>query len=342
MIRTALTTRYREYLEMDNTIGPLPKVRFGDWIGEGWNMFAEQWKVWVLSSLILSLFTVVPAIGIYIFIFLAAAAAGGSGSAGLGFALIVLMFAAMALVALLSAYLVCGMYNTAFKQLRGEPISTRDLFSGGESFPRFLLAAIVVGLLTMAGFILCIIPGFIVIGALYFTIPLVVERRMSVADAIQASRNATRGDLFMFVLFALVVSIIAQAGSYLCVGMLVTWPLQYTIAAIAYRDCFGVAGARSFASKSAPPHAYGAPPPSGYQPASPQQWSGYGSSEQPSAIPITSTPSLAPPSTAPQQQAPTGTVQQTPTGKIICPDCQAQLPATARFCARCGRTLVGQ
>jgi len=25
---------------MDNTIGALPKVRFGEWIGEGWNMCA--------------------------------------------------------------------------------------------------------------------------------------------------------------------------------------------------------------------------------------------------------------------------------------------------------------
>ena len=327
---------------MDNTIGPLPKVRFGDWIGEGWNMFAEQWKVWVLSSLVLSLFTVVPAIGIYIFLFIAAAASGGSGSAGLGFLMLAMMFGAMALLVLLSSYLVCGMYQTAFKQLRGETISTRDLFSAGDIFPRFLGAAIVVGILTMIGFLLCIIPGFIVVGALYFAVPLVVERRMSVGDAIQASRNATRGDLLMFVLFALVVSIIAQAGSYLCyVGMLVTWPLQYTIAAVAYRDCFGVAGARSFASKAAPPNAYGAPPPSGYQPAPPQQWPGYDSSAQPSAVPAPAPPA-APPLTAPQQQSLTGAVQQSPTGQVVCPDCQAQLPATARFCARCGRTLIDQ
>jgi uncharacterized membrane protein len=324
---------------MDNTIGQLPKVRFGDWIGEGWNMFAEQWKVWVLNSLVLSLVTVVPAIGIYIFMFLAVAASAGSSSAGVGFVIIVLMLVAMALIVILSSYLICGMYQTAFKQLRGEPISTRDLFSAGESFPRFLGAVIVVGVLAMIGFLLCIIPAFIVVGALYFTVPLVVERRMSIADAIQASRNATRGDLFMFVLFAIVVSIIAQAGSYLCyVGMLVTWPLQYTIAAVAYRDCFGVPGARSFASKAAPPHSYGAPPPVSYQPPPPQQWQGYGSSPQPSAVPAPPTP--APPLTAPQPQSPTAAVQQSSTGEIICPDCKAQLPATARFCARCGRTLV--
>lgn len=325
---------------MENTIGPLPKVRFGDWIGEGWNMFAEQWKVWVLNSLLLSLVTVVPVIGIYILMFVVAAASAGSGSAGLGVVMLAMIFVGMILLVLLSTYLIAGMYHTAFKQLRGEAISTRDLFSPGDRFPAFLGAAILVGILVMIGALLCIVPAFIVAGALYFTLPLVVERRLSVGEAIQTSRDATRGDLFMFVLFALVVSIIAQAGSYLCyVGLLVTWPLQYTIAAIAYRDCFGVAGARSFASKAAPPHSYGAPPPSGYQPVPPQQWPGYGSSAAPPAG-VYQPPADAPPATAPQQQVPTGVVQQTTTGEVTCPECHAELPASARFCARCGRSLI--
>jgi hypothetical protein len=232
------------------------------------------------------------------------------------------------------------MYHTAFKQLRGEPISIRDLFSAGESFPRFLGAAIVTGILAMIGLVLCVIPAFIVLGALYFTLPLVVERRLSIGDAIQRSRDATRGDLLMFVLFAFVVSIIAQAGSYLCyVGMLVTWPLQYTIAAIAYRDCFGVAGARSFSNRAAPPHAYGAPPPSGDQPAPGQEWLDYGSSAPPSAV-YQPPPNAALSLTAPQQQSPTDRVPQSPTAGVTCPECQAQLPATARFCARCGRSLI--
>jgi len=329
---------------MDNAIGTLPKVRFGDWIGEGWNMFAEQWKVWVLNSLLLLLITAVPAVGLYVFLFFAAAASAGSGSAGVGLVMVMLIFAVVMLLALLSSYLICGMYHTAFKQLRGEPISTRDLFSGGETFPRFLGAAVVVGILTMIGFVLCVIPAFIVAGALYFATPLVVERRLSIGDAIQASRDATRGDLFMFVLFALVVSIIAQAGSYLCyVGMLVTWPLQYTIAAVAYRDCFGVAGARSFSSKAAPPHSYGAPPPAGYQPAPPQQWQDYGASPKPPPSAVYQPPPTAvPPVTAAQPQPSTGAVRRSSTGEITCPQCQAQLPATARFCARCGRTLIQQ
>jgi len=321
---------------MDNTIHALPKVRFGEWISEGWNMFAEQWKVWVVNALVLSIVTTVPLLGLYILMLVVPAVTGGRGGAGLGATILALLFLGGIAIALLASYVSAGMYRTAFKQLRGEPISTIDLFSGGDRWPAFLGASILVTVLVLIGTLLCVLPGFIVGGALYFTLPLIVERRLSVGEAIQASRDATRGELFMFVLFALVVSLIAQAGTYLCyVGLLATMPLHYTIAAIAFRDCFGVPGARSFASKLAPPHAYGAPPPSGFQAAGAQQWSGY-APPPPSAV-----YQPPPPATAPQPQTPTGAVLQAPTGEITtCPDCNAELPASARFCARCGRSLI--
>jgi hypothetical protein len=236
--------------------------------------------------------------------------------------------------------------------------------------------------LNLIGSMLCVIPGLIVMGAMYFAIPLVVHGGYGSTEAMRLSREATRGDLFMFVLFALVVSLIAQAGAYACyVGYLATLPLTFTIGAVAYRDVFGVAGARSFASKAVAPNAYGAPPlPPGYQQPGPPQWSGYAPPAQPpgagqwpgyappaqppgsyqgppvapivpSAVPPSIEPtygqSPAPPSPAPEPAAPTGPAESTPTepmparptAEITCPACQAVLPATARFCARCGRSL---
>jgi hypothetical protein len=65
----------------------------------------------------------------------------------------------------------------------------------------------------------------------------------------------------MFTLFAIVVSLIASAGSYACyVGLLATYPLMFTMTAVAYRDCFGVEGALSFRETAASP-------PGGYAPA---------------------------------------------------------------------------
>jgi hypothetical protein len=361
---------------MDNTIGALPKVRFGDWIGEGWNMFAAEWKVWVLNALVFALVTVVPLLGMYFFFFIGMAAASSAGGGPeVGVLLIGLFFVVVLLVGLLSMYVAAGMYRCAFKQLRGEPISTSDIFTAGDCFLQCLLAYILISILTTIGFLLCIVPGFIVMGALYFTLPLIVERKMGPAEAMQASRDATRGDLFMFILFALVVAFLAQAGSYLCyVGMLATLPLHFTIGAVAFRDCFGVPGARSFVSKppipqpyGAPPpggypqYPYGAPPPAGYQPQPPGPWSSPTSpypgppqqapppppsfqppyqSPAPAAHP--SSPQSMPPQSPTQPEAPStsGTAPQrsSPTA-LICPSCQAELPASARFCARCGRMM---
>jgi hypothetical protein len=71
----------------------------------------------------------------------------------------------------------------------------------------------------------------------------------------------------MFILFAFVVQLIAQAGTYACcVGLLATWPLTFTMTVVAYRDCFGVSGALSFKQASSSPQAGYGPTPTTYAP----------------------------------------------------------------------------
>ena len=146
------------------------------------------------------------------------------------------------------------------KQLRGEPFSLGDLFSGGDCFLRVLGVVILIAILASLGMMLCILPAFIVQGLCFFAIPLVVERRMGPVAAIPASIEATKKDWLMFTAFALVVQLIAGAGAILCyVGLLASYPLLFLITSVAYRDVFGVAGA-SNPQTYAPP-----PPPSSWQ-----------------------------------------------------------------------------
>jgi len=311
---------------------------------------------------------------LFLFGVLARLAAGG---AGLSAVAPFMMFFVIGLSILATAYLSAGMYRCAFMQLRGEKISTADLFSGGDKLGKMIVASVLVAFFSFLGMVLCIIPAFIVAGALFFTIPLIVERDLGPIEAMQASREATSGDLWMFVLFAFLVGLIHQAGAYLCyIGLLVTMPLQYTITAIAFRDCFGVPGARSFANTGAAGAAgYGAPPLSGgYQPPSPQSYQPpqYGPQSYPpsSRHPYQSPPqppsynepvpprygpppsavepdqSSVPPATAPQDSPATEPIgppaverPKPAAGEKFCIACGAVLPATARFCARCGQSL---
>jgi hypothetical protein len=201
------------------------------------------------------------------------------------------------------SFLLAGLHRTAFKQLRGQPISVRDLFSGGDVFLPVAGALIITGVLTVLGFSLCILPGFIVVGMLHFAIPLIVERRLGVGEAVGASYNATKSNWFMFVLFVFVLRLLASIGGAVAYfGLVASLPLYFTITAIAYRDIFGVAGARSFVKQRPQSAAYAA------------------ASWRPDAIP--------PPSIMPSQP------EQTLT---ICANCGTALGRAARFCSKCGR-----
>jgi uncharacterized membrane protein len=204
----------------------------------------------------------------------------------------------------LSVLLMGGAYRAAFKQLRGGLVEFRDLFSARNCYWRLLGAMFIHGALTAIGAMLCIIPAFIVSGLLFFTMPLIVERNLGVFEAMRASRDVTQPNLLMFTLFAFVVQLIASAGSYACyVGLLASWPLLFTITAVAYRDCFGVSGARSFLQ------------------AAPAQQAGY------EAPPVFSMPSPAQETASPAA------------GTQLCANCQTSLPATALFCPRCGTNV---
>ncbi len=278
-------------------------------------MFTQQWKGWVTLSASFFVVIVLPMLALiavmYVMMFATmmaqqqhsrGAPPGMPIAAFLGFYLG--FFALFIVLMPLTVLLMGGAYRAAFKQLRGGRVEFRDLLSARDCYWRLLGAALMHVVLGFIGGMLCIIPAFIVGGLLFFTFPLIVERNMGVFEAMRASRDLTQRKLLMFILFAALVQLIASAGSYVCyVGLLATWPLMFTITVVAYRDCFGVEGAKSFAQAPSPQQ--------------PGYGSGYGSGPVPDSPPV-------------EQQS------------MVCPNCQASLPAAAQFCFRCGTNLGAQ
>jgi len=271
---------------MDNN--PVIEVRIGDWISEGWNMFTQQWKGWLTLSASFFVVIILPMLSfiavMYVMMFATMMSQQQHSrnaspempiAAFLGFYLG--LFALIIVLLPLMVFLMGGAYRAAFKQLRGGRLEFRDLFSARDCYWRLLGATLIHGVLVFIGAMLCIIPAFIVAGLMFFTIPLIVERNLGIADAIRASRELTQRRLWMFILFAFLVQLIASVGSYACyVGLLATWPLMFTITVVAYRDCFGVEGARSFS-----------------QTPSPQQ-TGYGAAPVPDSPPVVEPPAVCP------------------------------------------------
>ena len=290
-----------------------PPVKWGDWIGEGWKMFTEQWQGWVKLSLGFFVAIIVPTVAIILVAYIGVLASTlGSASSPRSVppeASLIPVFLMLAAYGLLMIWIVpatafvnAGMYRAAFKQLRGGKIEFRDLFSGRDCFLRLLGAGLLEGLLAGIGFLFCIVPAFLVAGLFFFTQPLIVERGLGVTEAMRESFEYTKKNLFMFVLFAIVVGLLAQIGANACyVGLLATYPLRFTIGAVAFRDSFGMTGARSFLTPS------------------PQAAASYAAPQE--------APNAAPPQL--QQTAP----------QKLCPNCQGPIPASALFCPRCGRNI---
>lgn len=288
-------------------------VRWGEWIGEGWQMFVERWPVWVVDLLILVAAIAVVAVPMYALVIAAAISAQGQDQPPQVPAVLFLFYLiVIPYIMLVTAFLSAGCYHTAMKQLRGEAISVGDIFGGGRYFLRMLVATFIIGIATSVGAMLCILPGFLVMGMFFFTFPLIIERGLGPIEAMSTSFSVTRTNLVMFTLFAFVVHLLAGAGSMACgIGALVTYPLLFTVTAVAYRDCFGVAGARHF-GQTAPP------PPPNYNPS-------YGQS-------YGAPPNYPPPS----PQTPPQTY-----GTVTCPHCQSTVSANSAFCPRCGGNVRG-
>src|SRR5215469_3620593 len=154
------------------------EVKFGDWISEGFRMFIEQWQAWVLQSLVM-IIVLFAIMAIEFFGFFGVAALAGTTLGDSSVVLILLLLPLfLGLSIILGSALVCGMYKSAFKQLRGGRIELNDLFSGLDRFLPVVLAQLLIGALTLVGALCCIIPAYIVAGLFYFTMPLIIDRNL--------------------------------------------------------------------------------------------------------------------------------------------------------------------
>lgn len=206
---------------MANFPSGVPEVKTGDWLRDGWDVFASDIGMFILASLVYNLLN------------------------GLCFPV-------------LYGPLTCGMFLMIFACMEGGRADIKRLFSGfdffGPSFVAgliFFLLGLVGVLVVFFGFVLCVLPSLIGIAllvllqtAFLFTFQLIVRQGLGATEAIAVSYNKIRENLWQFLLFGLVLYLISMAGYSVMLGWLVTTPLVLAASAAAYRDIFGL-GERS-------------------------------------------------------------------------------------------------
>ncbi len=134
---------------------------------------------------------------------------------------------------------ICGIVWVTLKHCRAQEVTFADLFRGFEIFGASFGAGLLFCLMVGAGLVFFVVPG-IIVGALFcFVFPFLVDHRLSLQEAMEASRNLAAGerDLLDRSLFFLLALLVGLSGTVLAVaGLLFTWPLMWAAVAVAYED----------------------------------------------------------------------------------------------------------
>lgn len=110
-------------------------------------------------------------------------------------------------LALLPAlWIYAGQMIYLLKLARGHEVRFRDVLRGGPYVLNFLHAAILIGLLTLIGLALCVVPGMVVLAVFAPTWYLMVERELKPVAAMKASWRLMRGN-FVHILLVMAVNL---------------------------------------------------------------------------------------------------------------------------------------
>ncbi len=117
----------------------------------------------------------------------------------------------------------------------------RDLWTP-EPFVKYLLTSLLVGLATLLGLILLIVPGIIVALAFGMSLFLVMDRGLGITESMKESARITRGNRLKLLLLGLALLGINLLGLLLfVVGLIVSLPISYLASVHAYRTLSKVA-----------------------------------------------------------------------------------------------------
>jgi len=143
------------------------------------------------------------------------------------------------LLFVISGFLHIGIYNSTLAIADGRPVEPIKMFRT-EYLANFLVALLLYALLAFVGFLLCILPGIVVLYLGFLTPWYVLDQGMAPVDALKASFATTTKNGWPLILFALVTFLIYVAGAIVClVGLLVTVPVALLMVTYTFRRLTG-------------------------------------------------------------------------------------------------------
>jgi hypothetical protein len=143
------------------------------------------------------------------------------------------------LSALVSLLIQAAVVRGALDITKGERIEL-STFLSTENLGQIILASILLAVGATIGFILCIVPGLILLFYSQFTYQFIIDKGLPAWDAIKASFDLVNRNLGTVVVLFLASILAFFIGAILCgVGLLVTIPVTIIATAYAYRMMTG-------------------------------------------------------------------------------------------------------
>jgi hypothetical protein len=191
-----------------------PTISVGDWLSEGWRLYAEHGVLMSFASFLGGLLSLVT-------------------------------------VGILSGPLMMGLYRMAFKTMRGERPEIGDLFDWKGRFLQSFLASLIS--MAIWGGVLQVgdsAPFYVVSNLILtplltvlmgFVFPLLLDRKIDIAAAVnEVGRLIFSKDALMWWVVGLIFSTILALSPFACIiGMFIAVPWIVCSLASAYRQVFG-------------------------------------------------------------------------------------------------------
>ena len=123
----------------------------------------------------------------------------------------------------------------SFDAVDGREVTMGSMFERWDKL-QVLVVALVVSVVSTIGFVLCILPGFVVLFLTWFAAYFVVERGQDAVTALKSSVSFTTNHVGPLLLLALLSFLCFVAGALAClVGLLVAYPVVTVASAYSYR-----------------------------------------------------------------------------------------------------------
>ena len=217
---------------------PPPLLSIGDALSYGWTRFSRNALNWIL--LLLAILVTFAVVGGLLFAVLLLPSASSSSDSALAVSffsigMVVFLLAILALAFLSSVVTTQG----GLREIDGAKPAFGDFFRF-QNLGGALLAAVLVGVLTWVGSLLCYLPGLIVAFFGMFTVPFAIDRGMNAWTALQSSFSLVSANIGPVFLLYLALAALNWVGSIpLGLGLLVTVPTTTIALMFAFRRLTG-------------------------------------------------------------------------------------------------------